>query len=143
MGFNFITISFVNYLFFSGLDKSIGINWYNGESVWKAVSGHNYNGIINLVNYNIPSYIYVVIGILTLITEFFYPLFININKTRKLWLTLTIGMHFSIIVFMGLYFFGTLMIILNLAAFYYPYQNSKETNLTIQNEIMNSELILN
>lgn len=120
---------------FSGLDKGLGMNWYNGESVWRAVSGHNYNGIINLADYNINSNVYMIVGILTLITEFCYPLFINIKKTRMLWLILTVGMHFSIIVFMGLYFFGTLMIILNLAAYYFPYVVNKKEEVLIPEEI--------
>jgi hypothetical protein len=118
--------------FFSGLDKGIGINWYNGESVWKAVSSHNYNGIINLIDYNIPPFVFAVIGVLTVIVEFFYPVFINIKKTRKLWLTFTIGMHLSIIVFMGLYFFGTIMIILNLSAYYFPFQVKNKEILSKQ-----------
>lgn len=120
--------------FFSGLDKGLGINWYNGESVWRAVSGHNYNGLISLADYDLPNFIYISIGILTLITETFYPVFINYSKTRKLWLTLTISMHVSIILFMGLYFFGTLMIILNVAAYYIPYLKKDNSNASSEYE---------
>ena len=122
--------------FFSGFDKGIGINWYNGESVWRAVSGHNNNGLINLVDLNISGNVYMVIGILTLIVEFFYPLFINIKQTRLLWVTLTIGMHLSIIIFMGLYFFGTIMIILNLAAYYFPYERKTKTEIKIEKNLL-------
>lgn len=112
--------------FFSGFDKGLGINWYNGESIWRAVSGHNYNGIIALPDYNINSNVYMIASIVTLITEICYPFFINMRKTRMLWLSLTVGMHLGIIIFMGLYFFGALMIILNLTAYYFPYVKNKQ-----------------
>lgn len=107
--------------FFSGLDKGLGINWYNGESIWRAISGHNYNGLIDLTQMEIPNFIFTFAGISTLIIEFFYPLFINVRITRKLWLCLTILMHISIALFMGLYLFAMIMIILNLSAYYFPY----------------------
>jgi hypothetical protein len=40
-------------------------------------------------------------------------------KTRKLWLSLTICMHLGIAIILNLYFFSTLMIIWNLANFYF------------------------
>lgn len=48
-----------------------------------------------------------------------YPLFIWMPKTRKLWLSLTICMHLGIAIILNLYFFSTLMIIWNLANFYF------------------------
>jgi len=123
---------------FSGIDKGLGINWYNGESIWRAVSAHNYNGLISLSNYELPNFIYASLGIFTLITETFYPIFINYSKTRKLWLVFTISMHVSIIVFMGLYFFGTLMIILNIAAYYIPYL--KNSTQKFEQEIEEEQL---
>jgi hypothetical protein len=111
--------------FFSGLDKGLGINWWNGESVWKAVSSHDYNGIIGLGQLNISRFVFILIGIGTVAVEFLYPVFINLKITRKLWLALTVLMHVSIAVFMGLYFFAALMIILNLSAYYFPYLDDK------------------
>lgn len=113
--------------FFSGLDKGIGINWWNGESIWKAVNSHDYNGIININSLHLPNIIFIFVGIGTVAVEFLYPFFINLKKTRKLWLSLTILMHLSIAVFMGLHFFAMLMIILNLSAFYFPYTEEEET----------------
>lgn len=119
--------------FFSGINKGIGKNWYNGEAVWKAVSAHNYGGVVNLSEYNLPAFIYIFIGILTLIVETFYPIFVNLKKTRRVWIFLVISMHTSIMLFMGLYFFGTIMIILNLTAYYIPYQNTEfKVNLNIK-----------
>jgi hypothetical protein len=123
--------------FFSGLDKGLGVNWYNGESIWRAVSGHNYNGIIALADYNINSNLYMIAGIMTLVTEFCYPLFINMRKTRLLWVTMTVGMHLSIIIFMGLYFFGALMIILNLSAYYFPYVKNKKEAFEVNELALN------
>jgi len=107
--------------FFSGLDKGIGINWWNGEAIWKALNSHNYNGIISVNSLNVPDFVFIIVGIGTVTVEFLYPLFINLKATRKIWLSLIILMHLSIAVFMGLHFFAMLMIILNLSAFYFPY----------------------
>ena len=126
--------------FFSGVGKGIGINWYNGESIWRAVSSHNYNGLISLSEFNLPNFLYAGFGIFTLITETFYPFFINYSKTRKLWLILTVSMHFSIIIFMGLYFFGTLMIILNVSAYYMPYLKNKNADAETSEEESEEQL---
>lgn len=126
--------------FFSGLDKGLGINWYNGESIWRAVSAHNYNGLISLSDFDIPKFAYAVFGILTLVVETFYPFFINYSKTRKLWLILTVSMHASIIIFMGLYFFGTLMIILNVSAYYIPYLKKSNPDTSTEKTELEDQL---
>lgn len=112
--------------FFSGLDKGVGINWWNGEAIWKAVNSHDYNGLISINSLNIPEFVFIIAGTGTVAVEFLYPLFINLKATRKLWLSLTILMHLSIAVFMGLHFFAMIMIILNMAAFYFPYLKEEE-----------------
>lgn len=111
--------------FFSGLDKGIGINWWNGEAIWKAVNSHNYNGLININSLNMPASVFIIVGIATVVVEFLYPVFINLKTARKLWLSLTVSMHLFIAIFMGLYFFAMLMIIFNLSAFYFPYLKEK------------------
>lgn len=107
--------------FFSGLDKSIGITWWNGEAIWKAVTSHDYNGLYSLYRMKIPNIVLIIAGISTVAIELLYPIFINIKSTRKFWLSLTVMMHVSISIFMGLHFFAMIMIILNMSAFYFPY----------------------
>jgi len=69
--------------FFSGLDKGIGTNWWNGEAIWKAVNSHDYNGIISVKSLNVPDFVFIIVGIGTVTVEFLYPLFINLKATRK------------------------------------------------------------
>lgn len=114
--------------FFSGFDKALGKNWYNGEALWKASTSHNYNGVFEFANLHLPTWIIVISGIASFSIEILYPIFININATRKIWLLLTILLHLNIILFMGLYFFGVFMLILNLTAYYFPFQIVKNEN---------------
>jgi Vitamin K-dependent gamma-carboxylase len=106
--------------FIGGLDKVLGFNWRNGEAFWRAVTSHNLLNIVDLSGLkNTPFFL--LGGWATILIELLYPVCIHIQRIRKLWLGLTIGMHLGIILLLGLSFFGTLMILFNLAAFYVPY----------------------
>lgn len=107
--------------FFSGLEKALGFNWWNGESIWKAINLPNFYNDFN-INYSILnqySFVFVIIGISVIIIELFYPLFMNLRMTKNIWLTLTISMHLGILVSLNLYFFSTIMIIWNITAYYF------------------------
>ncbi len=111
--------------FIGGFEKVLGFNWHNGEALWKALSNHNTRGLIQLdFLKNTP--VFFLMGWATILTEMLYPVFINIQKTRRLWLCLTIGLHLGIAIFLGLFFFSTIMIIFNLAAYYVPYLKEKK-----------------
>ena len=110
--------------FIGGLDKILGFNWRNGESLWKAVTDHNMTGLIQL-DFLKDTPFFLIGGWVTILVEMMYPLFINLRKTRKVWLLLTILLHVSIALFMGLYFFATIMIIFNLSAYGIPYSREK------------------
>ena len=114
--------------FFSGFDKLMGENWRNGEALWKAVTSYNELGLIDFTPlYNTPTFF--IMGWATIVIEMLYPLFINVKKTREIWLVLTIGLHLSIMVTMGLFFFSTVMIIFNLVTYYIPYlQETKSSD---------------
>jgi len=106
--------------FFSGFEKLLGYNWRNGESIWKMVHGYNVLSFIDLdFLYKTP--IFFIAGWGTIIVEMFYPLFINIPKTRKAWLIVTISFHVMIAFFMGLYFFSAMMIIFSVTTYYIPF----------------------
>lgn len=107
--------------FMSGAEKLSGFNWRNGEAVWKAFHLPGFqNPFIDLVNYlgNYPA-IFVIIGWVIIIIELFYPLFVNIKKTKKMWVFMTIMMHFGIALILNLYFFSAIMIVWNLTNFYF------------------------
>lgn len=107
--------------FFSGFDKLIGFNWRNGEAIWKAINLPNFNNFILLSDYIEVPYFYITFGWVIIIIELMYPIFINFNKTRKIWLFLTIAMHIGIVVSFNLFFFSAIMIIWNLTAYYFNY----------------------
>lgn len=104
----------------SGFEKGLGVNWWNGESIWRALHGQTSlipENVIDSIPYR---ELFVVSGWLTIAVEFLYPLFINIKSTRKIWLSLTIVMHLFIIAGLGLIHFGLMMIFFNLVAFAGP-----------------------
>jgi hypothetical protein len=115
--------------FIGGFDKILGANWRNGESFWKAVTNHNILGIIDISFLKNTAFFFVA-GWITIIIEMLYPVFINIRKTRNMWLVLTVVMHIGIILFLGLFFFSSIMIIFNLSAYYIPYLKQKKIKAT-------------
>ena len=102
--------------FFSGLAKCLGLGWWNGSSVWRALIRPPFNVIDPeiLVRWK---YLFPIAGILICVLEFGYPFFIWRARTRKIWLVSVCAMHVAIAVTMGMYLFSLVMIVLNLAAF--------------------------
>lgn len=116
---NLLKIHLCIAYFVSGIDKAFGINWWNGESIWKAIHLPGFSSYL-IKDYSIFLQFPIIpisIGISTFVVEFFYPLFINIQKTRLIWLCFVVLFHVGIILCLNLYFFGIMMIILNLSAF--------------------------
>ena len=102
--------------FFSGLTKCLGSGWWDGSNIWRALTRPPFNVIPPEIlvkwKYALP-----ILGISICIIEIGYPLFIWLGRTRLLWLSAVIAMHFAIGVTMGMYLFALVMIVLNLAAF--------------------------
>lgn len=100
--------------FFAGFDKLIGVNWWNGESIWKAI-----NLPFTTSNYDVtflgkyPDFL-MMLGIVTALLELTYPALVWYAKTRHYCIYLTILMHIGIAFILNLYFFSALMIIWNL-----------------------------
>jgi hypothetical protein len=118
--------------FFSGFEKLLGYNWRNGESIWKMIHGYNMLPFINLdFLYKTP--LFLIAGWMTIMLEMLYPIFINIGKTRSLWLYSMITFHVTIAFLMGLYFFSCIMIILNLTAYYVPFMGKEEKQKKVKN----------
>lgn len=106
---------------FSGIEKMTGPNWQSGESIWRAL--HNYSGLINFDIFNqfLGTSFFWALAWATMLVEALYPMMINLKFTRKAWLVLTIGMHLSIVLILGLFHFGAIMIIFNLVTYYFPF----------------------
>jgi len=102
--------------FFGGFAKSLGAGWWNGDSIWRALTRPPFDQVPAevLVRYALflPA-----MGILVCFLETGYAMFIWPKQTRPFWLAGILLLHLSIGLTMGLYLFALIMIVLNLAAF--------------------------
>jgi hypothetical protein len=98
------------------LAKLLGSGWWNGSNLWRALIRPPFNlvspDILVRFNYALP-----ILGISICLIEIGYPVFIWMKKTRFFWLVCILSMHAAIGLTMGMYLFGLVMIVLNLAAF--------------------------
>lgn len=106
--------------FISGIAKALGENWWNGISILKAVVRPDESMFSNVKNMGQLEWLYITAGIATLVVEIGYIFFVNMARTRRLWLWLTCGMHLSIAFVLNLPFFAATMILFNVVAYYYP-----------------------
>lgn len=102
--------------FSSGLEKAMGIQWWNGEAIWRALMREDVHPSFSWLAALPP--VAMAMCWSTLVVELGYAVFIWQPKTRRLWLSLTVLLHLGIGIFLGLWFFAATMIVLNLAAFY-------------------------
>jgi hypothetical protein len=102
--------------FFGGIAKCFGVGWWNGTSLWRALTRPPFDVIPAqlLVRWQA---LLLIAGIFVCVLETAYPVFIWWKKTRAIWLMCIIGMHVAIGATMGLHLFALIMIILNIAAF--------------------------
>ena len=100
----------------SGLEKSMGSQWWNGEAIWIALQQDQFNQFDISWMASVP-WVPKVLGWGTLVIETLYPVGIFCASTKKWWLGSILLMHAGIAVFLGLHLFGALMIILNVAIF--------------------------
>jgi hypothetical protein len=102
--------------FFSGLTKSFGAGWWNGDNVWYALTLPSYaiwpiSWVVKLAPI-LPA-----IGILIFSLEMSYPILIWPRRSRYVVLTGICAMHGAIGLMMGMRLFALVMLVLNLAAF--------------------------
>ena len=102
--------------FFGGLAKSLGAGWWDGTSMWRALTRPPFN-IVDPHLLLQWSYLFPVAGISVCALELLYPVLIWPKQTRTIWLASILTMHIGIGMLMGLYSFAMIMIILNAAAF--------------------------
>ncbi len=110
-------IHFALTYFAAGLGKISGEQWRGGEAIWRSLMLPEYQ----FYDFSFLSQ-YHFVGLFlcwwTMVIELFYPLFMLMNrKVALLCLSQVILMHLGIIVFMKLYYFGLVMIVLNLFLF--------------------------
>jgi Vitamin K-dependent gamma-carboxylase len=102
--------------FFSGTTKLLGSGWWSGESIWRALTRPPFDIVSSEVLIQ-GKYLFIPLGLGICLLETTYPIFIWPRRTRPIWLVGMIGMHGAIAALMGLYLFGLIMIVLNIAAF--------------------------
>ena len=102
--------------FFGGITKCLGAGWWNGDSIWRALTRPPFDliGSQTLIHWK-P--LLVALGITVCLLETAFPVLIWPKSTRALCLVAIIGMHIGIGATMGLYLFSLIMIVLDLAAF--------------------------
>ena len=102
--------------FFGGLAKALGAGWWNGNSIWRALTRSPFNIIPPdfLLQWSV---LLPALGIFICLVEIGYSIFIWPKKTRNIWLACVLAMHAGIAAAMGLHLFALIMIVLNLAAF--------------------------
>lgn len=102
--------------FSSGITKSLGIDWWTGESMWRALTRPPFNIVPPQMIISWKA-VLPLVGIAVCLFETGYPIFIWPKRTRLIWLVAILGMHIAVGLTMGLYLFSLIMIVLNLAAF--------------------------
>lgn len=106
--------------FLSGLAKLIDINWQNASAL-NIIAQVDQFKLIPTPHQNILSQILLwVLNYLILIYQLFFPALVFIRKIKKYVLMFGIAMHLYIIVFMGLFWFGSIMILTYI--FFWPQQ---------------------
>jgi hypothetical protein len=102
--------------FFGGLAKCSGPDWWNGNSLWRALTNTPFNIISPEILVKWKG-LFPVVGISAWLIEIGYPFMIWSKGTRNIWLICVIIMHVAIGFMMGMYLFALVMIVLNVAAF--------------------------
>jgi hypothetical protein len=102
--------------FFGGIAKLAGIGWWNGTSLWRALTLPPFNvvdpDLIRHWKFLLPG-----AGLFICALEIGYPFLIWSRRTRPVWLTCICVTHMMIALTMGMYLFALVMIVLNMAAF--------------------------
>jgi hypothetical protein len=109
----------------SGVEKSVGEQWHNGEAIWRAGITHEHERLLWLAE--VP---WLAVGICwgTLLLEAGYVL-CWWPPLRRWWILGIISMHLGIAVFIGLWHFSLTMILFNAVAWWeqtYPVQRTGE-----------------
>jgi len=102
----------------SGLAKSLGSQWWNGEAIWLALGMPALRGMVDArpLLASFPALARLA-GISVLILEIGYPFFMLPKVTRRVWLPLIIAMHLGIGLFLNMWSFALIMVVLNICAF--------------------------
>lgn len=99
---------------FAGLGKCQGETWWNGEAIWGALASFEYQ-TIDMTWMAHHMWLVSVLTLVTLIFEVGYIALIWSKLTRPVMLMLAVPLHLGIGLCMGMFEFGLIMLIANLA----------------------------
>jgi uncharacterized membrane protein YphA (DoxX/SURF4 family) len=102
--------------FFGGVSKLAGIGWWDGTSLWRALTVPPFHFVNPELVVRWKMFLPAA-GLAICALELFYPIFIWPRTTRTFWLISICAMHLMIGLTMGMFLFAFIMIVLNLAAF--------------------------
>ncbi len=102
----------------SGIEKGFGVQWRNGEAMWRSLMLPSFQQFDMSWLSGFPALMYM-FGWSIILIELLYPLLMSLPQWRILGLILIILMHLSIGVFLGMWLFAYIMIILSVFAFGY------------------------
>jgi hypothetical protein len=102
-----------------GLEKGSGIQWWDGEAIWRSVMMPEY-AQYDLAWLSHYPWLAKVSAWGTLVVEGGYALFIWLPRTRPWWVLAIVGLHLGILFLMGLTLFALFMMVLSLAVFAVP-----------------------
>lgn len=102
--------------FASGIEKSLGADWWDGEAIWCALMRRDLCMWDMSWLANIPL-IPKILGWGTLVLEIGYPLMVWSRKTRLFWGLQIVALHVGIAIMMSLVSFAAVMIVLTTSAF--------------------------
>lgn len=114
----------------SGWEKAMGIQWWNGEAIWRSVMLPAFRQFDMSWLARWP-WLAAAAGWTVILTEAGYGLFIWCRRTRLIWLVLMLGFHLSIGLFLGMWLFASIMIILNCGAFGYEALHDAKDRLSL------------
>ncbi len=102
--------------FVSGIAKSMGEQWWNGEIIWRSLTVPQFS------QWDISWMAFIpllpkVLGWGTLVLELGYPVFAFLPRTRKPFVVMMVLLHGGIFVGLGLHTFSLFMIALNVCLF--------------------------
>jgi hypothetical protein len=103
--------------FIAGFAKSSGDQWRSGEAIWRAVMMPQFTTGLDWSWLASAPVLATIASCGTLVIEMGYPLFMNLPRTRPIWLILTIMLHVGIGVMLGLRLFAAIMIVLTVSAY--------------------------
>ncbi|CAM4034180.1 HTTM domain-containing protein [Corallococcus sp. ZKHCc1 1396] len=102
--------------FATGLEKVLGPLWREGTAIWKVLMQPQYGQFDFAWLATVPWAVKLA-SWATLIVEVGYVVFVWPQRTRGLWVMMTLGMHLGIAVMMGLWLFSGMMAVLTFSAF--------------------------